>query len=200
MTKREVIGDTQPGQDEVTTVIDLARRNLRLLSCLALRYEVDRSEIVTEERVVRGPADVVDYLGPELADLTQEQLRTVLLDTKNRVLGTCLIYHGGLNSIVVRLADCFREAVRRNAAAILLVHNHPSHDPEPSPEDVRVTREAAQVGELLGIDLLDHVVVGGQRFVSLRERGFYRPPTEKRPGRNGKSAQGDRPCWKIGNA
>src|SRR5947209_5232982 len=148
MTKSDVAGNAQPGQDEVTTVIDLARRNLRLLSCLVLRYEVDRGEIVTEERIVRGPADVVDYLGAELADLAQEQLRTILLDTKNRVLGTSLVYHGGLNSIVVRLADCFREAVRRNAAAILLVHNHPSRDPEPSPEDVRVTREAAQVGEL----------------------------------------------------
>lgn len=200
MTTRDVAGVAQPGHDDVTTLIDLARRNLRLLSCLVLRYEVDRGEIATEETVVRGPADVVGYLGPELADLAQEQLRTVLLDTKNRVLGTCLVYHGGLNSIVVRLADCFREAVRRNAAAILLVHNHPSHDPEPSPEDVRVTREAAQVGELLGIDLLDHVIVGGRSFVSLRERGFYRPPAEKRPGRNGKSAHGDRPCWEIGNA
>lgn len=129
MTKSDVAGSAQPGQDEVTTVIDLARRNLRLLSCLVLRYEVDRDEIVTEERIVRGPADVVDYLGAELADLAQEQLRTVLLDTKNRVLGSCLVYHGGLNSIVVRLADCFREAVRRNAAAILLVHNHPSGAP-----------------------------------------------------------------------
>lgn len=175
MTKSDVAGNAQPGQDEPTTVIDLARRNLHLLSCLVLRYEVDRGEIVTEERIVRGPADVVDYLGAELTDLAQEQLRTILLDTKNRVLGTSLVYHGGLNSIVVRLADCFREAVRRNAAAILLVHNHPSGDPEPSPEDVRVTREAAQAGELLGIDLLDHVIVGGRGFVSLRERGFYRP-------------------------
>jgi len=200
MTTRGEVGVAQPAQDEVTTVIDLARRNLRLLSCLVLRYEVDRGEIVTEERIVRGPADVVDYLGAELADLAQEQLRTILLDTKNRVLGTSLVYHGGLNSIVVRLADCFREAVRRNAAAILLVHNHPSRDPEPSPEDVRVTREAAQVGELLGIDLLDHVIVGGRGFVSLRERGFYQPAAEKRPNRNRKSADSDRPCWEIGNA
>lgn len=129
MTTRGEVGVAQPAQDEVTTVIDLARRNLRLLTCLVLRYEVDRGEIVTEERIVRGPADVVDYLGAELADLDQEQLRTILLDTKNRVLGTSLVYHGGLNSIVVRLADCFREAVRRNAAAILLVHNHPSRAP-----------------------------------------------------------------------
>ena len=193
MTQTNVNGAVQPGQDEVTTVIDLARQNLRLLSCLVLRYEVERGETVSTERIVRGPADVVEYLGPELADLAQEQLRTVLLDTKNRVLGTCLVYHGGLNSIVVRLADCFREAVRHNAAAILLIHNHPSGNPEPSPEDVRVTREAAQVGELLGIDLLDHVIVARRRYVSVRERGFYRPPSEKQPGRNGKSAHGDRP-------
>jgi len=81
------------------------------------------------------------------------------------------------NAIVIRLADCFREAVRVGAAAVVLAHNHPSGDPTPSPEDVRVTREAAQVGDLLGIEVLDHVVIssGPGNFVSLRERGFYRP-------------------------
>ncbi|MGI8827634.1 MAG: JAB domain-containing protein [Chloroflexota bacterium] len=121
----------QPPDDavEIGTVIDLVRQNLRLLTELVQRYEVDQQEIPSETRIVRKPADVAGYLGAELADLAQEQLRVVLLDTKNRVLGTSLVYQGGLNSIVVRLADCFREAVRVNAAAILLVHNHPSRAP-----------------------------------------------------------------------
>lgn len=135
-----------------------------------------------------------------MTELAQEQLRVVLLNTKNQVLGASLVYQGGLNSIVVRLADCFREAVQVNAAAILLVHNHPSGDPEPSNEDVRVTREAAEAGELLGIDLLDHVIVGGRAFVSLRERGFYRPVRQAWFAGRKKSADGDTPSWDVSDA
>jgi DNA repair protein RadC len=195
--------DIAPATDEgaeIGTVIELVRQNLRLLAELVQRHEVGRQEIPPEGRIVRKPADVAGYLGVELADLAQEQLRVVLLDTKNRVLGTSLVYHGGLNSIVVRLADCFREAVRVNAAAVLLVHNHPSGDPEPSNDDVRVTREAGQVGDLLGIDLLDHVIVGGREFVSLRERGFYRPGQPPPGGKRKQSAASDRPSWEVAGA
>jgi DNA repair protein RadC len=186
---------------EISTVIDLVRQNLRLLTELVQRYEVDHEELPRVGRIVRKPADVIGFLGPEMAELAQEQLRVVLLDTKNRMLGTSLVYQGGLNAIVMRLADCFREAVRVNAAAILLVHNHPSQDPEPSNEDVRVTREAGQVGELLGIDLLDHVIVGGcSKFVSLRERGFYKPAPSSSNGRSKKSAAGDKPSWDASRA
>lgn len=186
--------------DQLEAVIDLVRQNLRLLAELVQRYEVDRTEIIADRRIVRTPADVVGYLGPEMANLEQEQLRVMLLDVKNRLLGANLVYQGGINSIMVRLADCFREAVRVNAAAILLVHNHPSGDPQPSPEDVRVTREAAQVGELLGIDLLDHVIVGNRAFVSLRERGFYRPGAQSGTGGRRKSADGERPTWEATRA
>ncbi len=196
MTPRRM-SKPHPAPDEIETVIELVRQNLRLLAELVQRYEVDHEDITAKEKIVRTPADVVGYLGPEMADLAQEQLRVVLLDTKNRLLGASLI---GINSIVVRLADCFREAVRVNAAAILLVHNHPSGDPEPSNEDVRVTREAAQVGDLLGIDLLDHVIVGGRAHVSLRERGFYRPVMEQQSGRRRKSAGGDKPSWEVAHA
>ena len=182
---------------EVGALIDLMRENLRLLAELVQRYEVGRQDTVAERRIVRQLADVVAYLGAEMGELAQEQLRVMLLDTKNRLLSTQLVYQGGLNSIVVRLADCFREAVRVNAAAILLIHNHPSGDPEPSNEDVRVTREAAQVGDLLGIDVLDHVIVGNRVHVSLRERGFYRPSQWPAGGRQQKSAAGDRPSWEV---
>ncbi len=185
---------------EIDTVIELVRQNLRLLAELVQRHEVGGRAIPVEGEIVRTPADVAGYLGPELADLAQEQLRVMLLDTKNRVLSTSLVYQGGLNSIVVRLADCFREAVRANAAAILLVHNHPSQDPTPSSEDVRVTREAGQVGDLLGIELLDHVIVGGREFVSLRERGLYRPSRYSSAGTGKKNAADDGASWDIVNA
>lgn len=161
---------------DAAVVLHLVRENLRLLAELATRYEIGRLAVTADEPSVRSPADLAAYLGPELADLAQEQLRVVLLDTKNRVLGSSLIYQGGLNATVIRLADCFREAVRSGAAAVILVHNHPSGDPTPSPEDVRLTAEAGRAGELLGIKLLDHVVVGRQGgYVSLRERGLYTP-------------------------
>jgi len=185
---------------EMDRVIELVRQNLHLLGTLVQRYEVAREGVRPEGKIVRNPADVAGYLGPELADLAQEQLRAMLLDTKNRVLGTSLVYQGGLNCIVVRLADCFREAVRANAAAILLVHNHPSHDPAPSSEDVRVTREAGQVGDLLGIELLDHVIIGGREFVSLRERGLYRPGRYSSVGTSKKNAADDGPSWGASNA
>ena len=87
----------------------------------------------------------------------------------------------GSDAMNVRVADCFREAVRSGAVAIILCHNHPSGDPEPSPEDVRITAEAVRAGELLGVEVLDHVVVAGQRHVSLRERGLYACPPAAPP-------------------
>ena len=161
---------------EAAELLHLVRQNLRLLAELVDRYEVGHVGVVAGDQVLRSPADVAGYLGAELADLAQEQLRVVLLDTKNHVVGTQLVYQGGLNATAIRLADCFREAVARGAAAIILVHNHPSGDPTPSPEDVRLTREAGRAGDLLGVELLDHIVVGRQGHVSLREHGLYARP------------------------
>jgi DNA repair protein RadC len=155
------------------------RENLRLLTELASRYEIDLQGRPAESAIVRGPADVAAYLGPELASLAQEQLRVVLLDVRNHVLATPLIYQGGLNATVIRLADCFRDAIRHGAAALILVHNHPSGDPTPSPEDVRLTVEAGKAGDLLGIDVLDHIVVGRDSHTSLREKGLYTPASSR---------------------
>jgi DNA repair protein RadC len=158
------------------TLLHLVRENLRLVAQFMAHYEVPGlppPEGDADAPVIRSPADIAGYLGPELAALAQEQLRVVLLNAKNRVIGVQLVYQGGANTISVRLADCFREAVRSGAVAIILCHNHPSGDPEPSPEDVRVTAEAGRAGQLLGVDVLDHIVVAGARHVSLRERGLY---------------------------
>jgi DNA repair protein RadC len=161
---------------EAATLIDLARENLRLLAELVSRYEVGHVTAPVDDRIVRSPSDVVEFIGAELTDLAQEQLRVVLLDTKNRILGTQLIYQGGLNATVVRLADCFREAVARNAAAVIFCHNHPSGDVRASADDIRLTEEAGKVGNLLGIELLDHVIIGREGWASLRREGCYTPP------------------------
>lgn len=127
-----------------------------------------------ERPQVKSPADAANLLMGDMASLSHEQLRVLLLDTKNHVLNNWRtpLYKGSLNSSVVRVAEVFREAIRCNAAAIIVAHNHPSGDPTPSPEDIRVTRDIRQAGTLLDIELLDHVVIGAQRYVSMKERGL----------------------------
>ena len=122
--------------------------------------------------VVRSPADAANRLISEMGMLEQEELRVILLDTRNHMITTQTVYKGSLNTSIIRTAEVFREAIRRNAASIIVVHNHPSGDPTPSPEDVPVTRCIISSGKLLDIEVLDHLVIGQQRFVSLKERGL----------------------------
>ncbi|MCC6453962.1 MAG: DNA repair protein RadC [Caldilineaceae bacterium] len=119
---------------------------------------------------VRSPADVANLLMVEMGLLEQEHLRTVLLDTKNFVVRVVNVYVGSLNSASVRVGEVFREAIRSNSASIIVVHNHPSGDPTPSPEDVRVTEMMVEAGQLLDIEVLDHLVIGRNCYVSLKER------------------------------
>jgi DNA repair protein RadC len=125
-----------------------------------------------ERPQVRSPADAANLLMSEMSLLEQEQLRVMLLDTKNRVLATPTVYKGSLNTSLIRVGELFREAIRANSASLIVAHNHPSGDPTPSPEDVAVTRQIAEAGKLLDIDVLDHLIIGRQRFVSLKERGL----------------------------
>jgi DNA repair protein RadC len=121
---------------------------------------------------VRSPADAANLLMSEMSLLEQEHLRVMLLDTKNRVLGSPTVYVGSLNTSLIRVGELFREAIRTNSASVIIAHNHPSGDPTPSPEDVAVTRQIAEAGKLLDVDVLDHLIIGRQRFVSLKERGL----------------------------
>ncbi|MGE5485392.1 MAG: RadC family protein [Ignavibacteriales bacterium] len=121
---------------------------------------------------IRCPSDVGDLLVKEMKHLDKEQFRTVLLNTKNRVVGVEVISVGSLNESIVHPREIFKPAVRKSAAAVILAHNHPSGDPNPSAEDVNVTRRLIEAGQILGIEVLDHVVVGEERFVSLREAGL----------------------------
>ena len=127
-----------------------------------------------EERLtISSPADAANLLMYQMSALEQEYLFVILLDTRNRVLGKPLeVYHGSLNTSMIRTAEVFREAVKINAAGLIVAHNHPSGDPSPSPEDVAVTRTLVEAGRLLDVEVLDHLVIGRQRFVSLKERGL----------------------------
>lgn len=143
---------------EVKAALELARR-------LALSSPEDR-------RIVRTPLDVVDMLGPDVVNLEREHLHVVLLSTKHHVIGVRELYRGTLNSSVVRVAELFRHAIREDAASIIVAHNHPSGDPTPSAEDVRITADAVAAGRLVEVDVLDHVIIGSRtlRWTSLREQ------------------------------
>ena len=125
-----------------------------------------------ERPVVSSPAIVADLVMYEMSKLEVEQLRVVLLDTRNRVLKIVTLYQGTINSSNVRVAEVFRDAIRENAASIIVIHNHPTGDPSPSPEDIGVTRSIVSTGKMMDIDVLDHVIIGGGRFTSLKERGL----------------------------
>jgi DNA repair protein RadC len=116
-----------------------------------------------------SPDDVDRLLRFEMAGLEQEEMRVLLLDTKHRLIGRPrTVYRGSVNATTVRVAELFRDAVRENAVAIVLVHNHPSGDPTPSAEDARVTADVRRAAEQLDVELLDHVVVARSGFRSLK--------------------------------
>ena len=165
-------GKKNPTKD--AALLEALRSNLHLLGEIAMRYEVEtQPERPTGDLpAINCPEDVRRLLGPEMAPLAQEQLRVLLLNTRNQVLGQRVVYQGNVNSSIVRPAEVFRPAVIEAVPSIIISHNHPSGDPTPSPEDAAITRDIAEAGKLLGIELLDHVVIGGERFVSLKERGL----------------------------
>jgi|Deesub1362A_J573_1020465.scaffolds.fasta_scaffold01885_10 DNA repair protein RadC len=125
-----------------------------------------------EKPSIRSPEEAANLLLYEMGALEQEHFRVLLLDTRNRLIRGAEVYRGSLNSSLIRVGEIFREAIRSNAAAIIIAHNHPSGDPTPSPEDVSVTRAIVKAGKLLDIEVLDHLVIGRGRFVSLKSRGL----------------------------
>ena len=144
------------------------KAGLELANRLAAIRGDDRPQIVS-------PDDVVDLIGMEMAALEQEQLRTVLLDTKHRLVALRTIYQGSANQANVRVGEVFRDAVRVNAVAMIVVHNHPSGDPTPSSADIVLTTEISRAGKMLDIDVLDHLIIGRGRHVSLRRLGLGFP-------------------------
>jgi DNA repair protein RadC len=125
-----------------------------------------------ERRQISSPADAANLLMPEMSFLEQEHLRVILLDTKNRLLGMPTIYVGSAHTAIARVAEVMRAAVSARAVGMIIVHNHPSGDSTPSPEDVALTKRFVEAGELLDIKVLDHLIIGRQRYVSMKERGL----------------------------
>ena len=126
-----------------------------------------------EERpTIQSPEDAAGLVLYEMGALEREQLRVLNLDTRNRLVRTSEVYRGSLNSSWIRIGEVFRDAVRLNAAAIIVAHNHPSGDPTPSPEDVAVTKAIVDAGGLLDIEVLDHLVIGQGRYISMKAKSL----------------------------
>ncbi len=123
-----------------------------------------------EKYQIKSPADAANLVMMEMTYLDHEQMRILILDTKNQVVENISRYRGTVNSSVLRAAEVFRPAITRNCPGVIICHNHPSGDPTPSPEDVAVTEQLVQAGKVLDIELVDHLVIGNHRFVSLKER------------------------------
>jgi DNA repair protein RadC len=148
-----------------------AAKAAQLKAALELGIRANRPD--RDERVqITSPQVVAQLTMGEMGFLSQEQLRVLCLDTKNFVVHQQVIYQGTVNSSVVRIAEVFKPAIIRTCPAIVVVHNHPSGDLTPSDEDVRTTRLLVEAGRLLDIEVLDHVIVGRNNHVSLKEEGL----------------------------
>ena len=146
-----------------------AAKAAQIMAAIELGRRVMRAAPESRPRV-DSPETVARLLLSELAYADQEHVKVVLIDSRNQVIATPTIYKGTLNTTTIRIGEIFKEAIRRNAAAIIVAHNHPSGDPAPSPEDVILTRRIVEAGRLLNIEVLDHLILGHDRWVSMKDR------------------------------
>lgn len=158
--------------DELTTVKGIGNaKAVEILASLELGKRVNRLQL--EDRyVIRSPEDGANYVMDEMRFLSQEHFVCIYLNTKNQVLHKKTVFIGSLNASIVHPREVFKEAMRRSAASVICFHNHPSGDPNPSREDIDVTQRLTECGKIIGIDLLDHIIIGDQKFISLKEKGY----------------------------
>jgi DNA repair protein RadC len=126
-----------------------------------------------DKPVIKTPDDVMNVVGGRLRGKKKENFLALLLDSRGHVIKVSEISIGSLEASIVHPREVFREAMSASAASVVLVHNHPSGDPEPSNEDIQITKRLVEVGELVGIDVLDHVIIGDNTFTSLKRKGLF---------------------------
>ncbi|ALX48209.1 RadC family protein [Lentibacillus amyloliquefaciens] len=158
--------------EELTAIKGIGTaKGVLLLSALELGKRM--SQYKPDDRyIVRSPEDGADYVMEEMRNLNQEHFVVLFLNTKNQIIHRQTIFIGSLNASIVHPREVYREAVKRSAASIICAHNHPSGDPSPSQEDIHVTKRLVESGKMIGIELLDHLVIGDRKFISLKEKGY----------------------------
>src|SRR5690625_1240836 len=158
--------------EELTAIKGIGKaKGIILLAALELGRRIHQYK--PEERyIIRSPEDGADFVMEEMRNLNQEHLVVLFLNTKNQIIHRETIFIGSLNASIVHPREIYREAVKRSAASIICAHNHPSGDPTPSQEDIHVTRRLVEAGKIMGIELLEHLVIGDNKFISLKEKGY----------------------------
>ena len=158
--------------NEITSIKGIgAAKALQIIAAIELGRRIHRLQY--EDRyIIRSPEDAANYVMEEMRFLTQEHFVCLYLNTKNQVIHQQTVFIGSLNASIVHPREVFKEAFRRSAASFICLHNHPSGDPAPSREDIEVTKRLNECGKLIGIELLDHLIIGDQKFVSLKEKGY----------------------------
>jgi DNA repair protein RadC len=159
---------------DFTALLDQTGLGKAKATTIAAAFELGRRIAVEPDGdtrpTVTTPADIARHLQGEMEALPQEELRLLIMDTKHHVLAAPTLYRGSVNASPARIAEVFRDAVRLNAAAIAIAHNHPSGDPAPSADDIRFTEAIVEAGTLMEVEVLDHIVFGRGRYVSMREK------------------------------
>lgn len=158
--------------EEMTSISGIGKaKAVQILAALELGRRINR--LAYEDRyVIRSPQDGANFVMEEMRFLTQEHFVCLYLNTKNQVIHKQTVFIGSLNASIVHPREVFKEALRRSAASFICMHNHPSGDPSPSKEDIEVTKRLSECGKVLGIELLDHLIIGDQKYVSLKEKGY----------------------------
>ncbi|HEO8419890.1 MAG: DNA repair protein RadC [Niallia sp.] len=144
---------------------------IQLMAAIELGRRVSNLEF-TDRYCIRSPEDAAKYMMNEMRFLSQEHFVCLYLNTKNQVMHKQVVFIGSLNASIVHPREVYKEAFRRSAASIICLHNHPSGDPSPSREDIEVTKRLVECGKIIGIDLLDHIIIGENKFISLKEKGY----------------------------
>lgn len=158
--------------EEITEIKGIGQaKAIQLLTAVEIGRRI--ANLAFNERyIIRSPEDGAKYLMNDMRFLTQEHFVCLYLNTKNQVIHKQTIFIGSLNASIVHPREVYKEALRRSAASIICLHNHPSGDPAPSREDVEVTKRLSECGKIIGIELLDHLIIGENKFVSLKEKGY----------------------------
>lgn len=158
--------------DEITAIKGIgSAKAIQVLAAVEIGRRI--SKLTYDDRyIIRSPEDGANYVMHEMRFLSQEHFVCLYLNTKNQVLHKQTIFIGSLNTSIVHPREVFKEAFRRSAASVICIHNHPSGDPTPSREDIEVTKRLAESGKIIGIDVLDHLIIGENKFVSLKEKGY----------------------------
>ncbi|MGD6816715.1 RadC family protein [Metabacillus sp. 113a] len=158
--------------EEMTSISGIGQaKATQLLASMELGKRI--LKLSNEERyVIRSPQDGANYVMEEMRFLTQEHFVCLYLNTKNHVIHKHTVFIGSLNASIVHPREVFKEAFRRSAASFICIHNHPSGDPSPSREDIEVTKRLSECGKMIGIELLDHLIIGDRKYISLKEKGY----------------------------